>query len=130
MFATLVAVVQGTAVLAECLHFEPVEVELSGTLAAREFPGPPNYESVAAGDRAERAFILVLTKPICVEADPKSEINSEGQRGVRELHVWWPDGDLAPFVGKAIAVRGRLSTAVTGHHRTPVILEVTRARAG
>ena len=130
MLLTLSSALPSAAALAECLRFEPAEVELSGTLAARVFPGPPNYESVVAGDRAERAFILTLTRAICVDADPQSEINGESQAGIQEIHIWWPDGDLAVLVGKRVVVRGRLSTAVTGHHRTPVILDVTHARAG
>jgi hypothetical protein len=112
------------------LQFEPAEVQLSGTLTARVFPGPPNYESVAAGDRAERAFILVLASPTCVEADPTSEVNSEPQAGIREVHLRWFEGDLAPLVGKHVVVRGQLSTATIGHDRTPVVLDVTHARAG
>jgi hypothetical protein len=132
-FALLLAVAaaaQPAVAVAECLHFEPAEVQLSGTLTARAFPGPPNYQSVAAGDRADRAFILVLDAPVCVEADLNSEINREAQAGIREVHIRWFEGDLASFVGKHVIVRGQLSTATIGHDRTPVVLDVKDARAG
>ena len=101
-------------------------MQLSGMLSERVLTGPPNYESVTAGDRAERVFILVLPEPTCVEPERQSEVNSEAQSGVREAHIRWYGGDLASFVGSHIAVRGRLSTATIGHDRTPVVLDSRR----
>ena len=113
----------------ECLRFEPAEVELRGALVEREFPGPPNYESVEGGDRAERAYILELTEPICVRGDPESELDTEGHAGIREVQVWSPDAGLAARVDGRVRLRGRLSPAITGHHRTPVVLRVTHIGA-
>ena len=37
----------------DCLKYEPVTVSISGVVRRQEFPGPPNYEDVNAGDRPE-----------------------------------------------------------------------------
>ena len=39
----------------ECLKYEPEIVEVAGVLETKTFPGPPNYESIEAGDRPETA---------------------------------------------------------------------------
>ena len=127
LIAILLANVGPTLALEECLKFSPVEVHLSGKLEARTYPGPPNYESVGAGERAERAFILVLPEPVCVGADLKSVDNIEAQAGIREIHVRWFNGDLATLIGRAVIVRGRLSTATMAHDRTTVVLDATNA---
>jgi len=113
---------------AGCLRFSPAESELSGSLEARTYPGPPNYEDIAEGDRAERAFVLKLDEPACVDADPKSETNSADQAGIREVHIRWFGGDLASLVGKRVVVRGQLATATIAHDRTAVVMDVTAAR--
>jgi hypothetical protein len=129
LIGVLSAVACPTVALEDCLKFSPVEVQLSGRLEARTYAGPPNYESVAAGDRSERAFILVLPEPVCVVADAKSVDNSETQAGVREIHVRWFNGDLATLIGKEVVVRGRLSTATIAHDRTRVVLDAANAQA-
>lgn len=127
--ASLIALSFATrAAGAGCLQFWPVEVQLSGLLDARVYAGPPNYESIADGDRAERAFILVLADSICVDPDPESEVNIEPQREIREVHMRWSNGDLGALVGKDVLVRGRLSTTTIGHDRTPVVMDVTEVQ--
>ena len=41
-----------------------------GTLERKTFPGPPQYESIAAGDEPETVWLLKLDAPVCVSADP------------------------------------------------------------
>jgi hypothetical protein len=112
---------------AACARFEPEITRLEGTLRLRDHAGPPNYESVAAGDRLERHWMLVLDRPLYVAADPDSDLNHEGARRVEEVQlVVMPKSgvDASQHRDRRIRVEGRLFTAHTGHHRTPVLLTV------
>src|SRR5437899_12759362 len=56
------------AVATSCLPMRAGHnVEITGTLEYRDFPGPPNYKSIAKGDRRETAILLKLDQPVCVE---------------------------------------------------------------
>lgn len=114
---------------ADCLRFESANTEIVGALIERHFPGPPNYESVARGDVDERAFIVELGSPVCVEAEPGEEAPEAPLSGVCSVHVYSTDIDLGRFVGKRLVIRGRIFEAFTGHHHAPVVLEVTSVRA-
>ncbi len=110
-----------------CARFEPAITRLDGRLILRDYAGPPNYGSVADGDRLERQWILILDRPLCVAADPDSEINREAVRAVGEVQlVVMPTSGVRAegHRGRRIGVEGRLFTAHTGHHRTPVLLVV------
>ena len=52
-----------------CLSDEPTVVKIAGTLTRKSFPGPPNYESVRKGDRAETYWFVELHSPVCVTED-------------------------------------------------------------
>lgn len=114
---------------AQCLKYEPAIVTLEGALVKRTFPGPPNYESVPAGDQAEEALLLVLTKPLCVDEDPSSELNSESESDLLEVQIV-PHDDLHAklfhLVGQRVSVVGNLFHSHTGHHRTRVLIWPTR----
>lgn len=60
----LIGAVMG-AVVKPCYAEEPAVVTVTGTLAEEIYPGPPNFESVASGDRAEKVFELVYEPHIC-----------------------------------------------------------------
>jgi hypothetical protein len=126
-----VAVLGADHVRAECLKYEPAVVTIKGTLAKRTFPGPPNYESVAAGDRAEDALILILATPVCVDGDPLSELNSDSEADLLEIQVV-PNADLQEQffhrVGKQVSAVGTLFHSHTGHHRTPVLIAADQVR--
>src|SRR5262245_57368189 len=64
-----------TSATASCLAYEPAEVTLVGKVSFRTFAGPPNYQSVANGDTAERVALLELTAPICVRSNTSDLIN-------------------------------------------------------
>ena len=115
----------------QCLSYEPATVSLRGRLLRRTFPGPPDYESVKRGDKPETYWILHLDAPVCVAASADNDAES----GVTDLQLILSTADYArfrKFVGRAIRVdvQGKLSHAVTGHHHTPVLLEVTEMLKG
>jgi len=118
-----------------CLHYGPSAVTLEGTLIRRPYPGPPNYEGVREGDQPDTALILSIPKPICVAPDSASD---EGDRqlesGVRELQLAIGTDSLWAQLRAAhsarLRVTGELFHAISGHHRTRVLLWVIQIRPG
>jgi len=118
-----------------CLSYEPSVVRLTGTIIRKTFPGPPNYESVEQGDSPEVAWLLVLSKPICVEKDAKDPDLNPAQKDIRKIQLVFRDStaykNQKDLVGKGVIARGTLFGAHTGHHHTPVLLTVsTLTKAG
>lgn len=108
----------------ECLEYSS-PVELRGTLRAETFPGPPNYESVAAGDKAETYFFVVPAAPICVRQGDSSGLEP-ATAGVARVQLVFVDrstfGKLRPSLGKGVHCTGKLMGAHTGHHHSAVLL--------
>jgi hypothetical protein len=79
-----------------------------------------------ANDRHEEYYFLRLDKAISVQAD---EIGDE-RRNVKDLQLVPLSGVvLGPFLGKRIAIKGKLSHAISAHHHMKVLLEVDRSNA-
>lgn len=112
---------------ASCLGYEPLEAKLGGTIVRKTFPGPPNYESVEAGDAPEVCWVLLLDSPACVEGAKGDEVNvSEGDLRDMQLVLSKEQyGRYKDMVGKKVVVTGTLFHAVTGHHFTTVLVTVT-----
>ena len=117
--------VKGPLTPAGCLALEPSgQVEARGRLSVRTFPGPPNFESVAAGDRAERTYLLTLPTPICVDdgkagfADPAARFDTV-HVSVRDERLW---PRLRAALGKTVAVTGEGFAAFDGHHHAPLVV--------
>jgi hypothetical protein len=111
---------------AQCLAYGG-KVQMSGTLERRTFPGPPEFESIAAGDAPETVWLLRLNAPICVAADHKdtSGINA-GASSLKHVQLLLNQDQYklyAKWVGTRVVLRGKLYGAATRHHRTPVLLE-------
>ena len=122
--------VAAPSALAECAKYEPAVTRLVGTVTTREYPGPPNFESIAAGDTPERQWILILKRPLCVDGDPTSDLNPDSKTGVAEIQLMADRGarNLSRLSGKEVEVSGTLFAAHTGHHRVPVLLKVQSTR--
>jgi hypothetical protein len=114
---------------ARCLSYEPTTVNLVGQLRSATFPGPPNYVSIAKGDYPESVFILTLDQAICVSGDPASSLNSESHSGLTEIQLVVSRDKVRSLLGKRIRASGTLAGAHTGHHRTPVLLQVSSIRS-
>jgi hypothetical protein len=99
-------------------------VTLSGRLERHVYPGPPNYESIRGGDRAEPAYILVLDRPICLN----EETVIPARAPILRVHLYasrdamWPR--LRGAVGHTISVSGRGFGAITAHHHAPLVVDV------
>jgi len=116
----------------QCLTFEPDTVRLAGVLTIGGFPGRPNYEDTLKGDEPEHPYILSLASKICVSGDSTSDLNRDDQSGIQNVQLVFLEAlprDLGPLVGKRVILMGTLTTAISGHHHTPVLLIVSHLRA-
>ena len=113
----------------QCLNYEPDVVAISGELAREVHPGPPNYASVQAGDRAETIWVVTLSEPICVLGS--SEPNSaESNVGSIQVFLSAPQFEqYRPLVGSRVRISGTLFHASSGHHYRAVLIHVEDMRS-
>jgi ankyrin repeat protein len=113
----------------DCLMYEPQVSILHGVIKKKTRPGPPNYDSIADGDRAETHWYLQLQKPICMQAGSDSSGFERELSDVAEIQLVFMDHDRSydwhrHLLGRFVEAKGTLFGAHTGHHRTPVLLTV------
>lgn len=117
-----------------CLSYESAKTKLTGTLVRKIFPGPPEYQNISHGDRPETYWILVLSRPACVDADKeRPDLNPAHDRIQTIQLVVSPEfyKKYKYLVGRRVIVTGTLFGEFTAHHRTPVLLTVeSLAQAG
>jgi hypothetical protein len=106
-------------------------VTLQGVLQVAEFFGPPNYGENPRSDRLEKTFVLQLPAPPAEESGgfalpPDTDSSAVNQYFYYiQLVVFTKDQQAAAaLIGHRVRVTGTLMAAITGHHRTPVLLEV------
>lgn len=109
------------------VYFEPKNVELTGVIVMLEFPGPPNYESIKNGDKAETGPYLILNNPIDIKPMQNAQTNTDTTtKNVKLLQLVvlnnndWKDIKQ----GNYVRVTGTLSSSITGHHHARALLEV------
>ncbi len=100
-------------------------ISLEGRLERHVYPGPPNYESIRRGDRAEPAYILVLDRPICISdggqfADPATRFD--------RVHIFNAEDRLLPRfragIGHRVRIRGSGFASFNAHHHAPLVVRV------
>jgi hypothetical protein len=106
-----------------CLHYSGEPVTLTGKVKLQTFYGPPNYGENPDTDSRETQAILLLTKSICVESNPSNYEEAEQNQSEITL-VPLNNANMKDYVGEQISVQGRLYHAHTGHHHTPVLIEL------
>jgi hypothetical protein len=112
------------------LSYEPTVVELEGNLTVEIKYGPPNYGENPKTDEKVNVPILVLSQPINVRGDPKSELNKETVEGVTRIQLVFDKTSTTykQFVGSRVLVKGTLFKAHSGHHYTDVLVSVQDIR--
>ena len=115
-----------------CHHYAPAVVTLTGRLIQRTLPGPPNYQSIARGDRPQLVDLLVLDAPLWTIPDYKDSPNTDAFQGqdtvqVRRAAATW--NDVRRLTGKRVSVVGTLSEWALGQDHTPVLIDPTSVRA-
>lgn len=106
-----------------CLSYEG-RISLSGRLIKRTIIGPPNYESIADGDRPLDLLMLVLPEPICMVADKGRANDLEGDvSGITEVQLHATPKEISlGRLGRTIRVSGKAVEAHWGFHRAPIVL--------
>ena len=88
--------------------------------------------SIRHGDQKETVLLLALAKPICTTGNDPAGVDVP-ETGIRDLQLAvTKDGDLPiirRLIGKKVTLTGTLFHGHTGHHRTKVLLDVTKVRA-
>lgn len=114
--------------ISPCFKYEIEATTLFGAIKRVVFPGPPNYESIARGDRPEASWVLKLETSICVDQDEENDAEAK----VSELQlVFDKQGSYQRYnslLGRKVKVTGKLFHAITGHHHTPVLIQVSEIR--
>ena len=115
-----------------CYHYRPAPVSLTGRLIQRTMPGPPNYQSIARGDRPQVVDLLILDAPICTVPDYKDSPNTDAFQGqdtiqVRRAESTWRE--VRRLAGQRVVVKGTLAEWALGPDRTPVVIDPTEVRS-
>ncbi|MBL8998776.1 MAG: DUF4431 domain-containing protein [Gemmatimonadetes bacterium] len=113
-----------SAANSSCLAYG-APVALSGTLHRETHPGPPNYESVSAGDVAETGFYLHLAAPICTRESAEHAPDEAATENVLRVQLVLDSAGferMRPQLSSSIRVRGALFSAYTGHHHAPLLM--------
>ncbi|MFI5144700.1 MAG: DUF4431 domain-containing protein [Ignavibacteria bacterium] len=110
-------------------YYEPDTCAIYGLLNKESFYGPPGYGENPKKDAKEYCYVLKLKVPIDVKPREGSDKNFDIQQNkVQKIQIFSNDKSVNDFlegrIGDNVMVRGRLLGASTGHHHTPVIMEV------
>jgi len=94
---------------------EPIQI--TGMLLPAVFPGPPNFESIGAGDRKEEVWLLrSATVP------PGSHARTEDYQIVVLRDLDGTFARLRHLSGHRVAITGTLWCQISGHHHTPFLI--------
>ena len=128
----LIALLWATALSAQAqrkqVHYGPEKVALTGRVVSRTFYGPPGYGENPKTDSRESQYILLLDRPIDVLGSP----DDEAERGVKQITLVVSDfkaTPVRPWLHQRVVIEGTLFHAITGHHHTRVLIEVSTVGA-
>lgn len=109
------------------------EIGVGGWIVKRTYAGPPNFQSVQRGDMPETIYVLQLNKPACVHPAQTDQENEAAETVGEAQLVVMESGQsktASRLMGRRVWVTGKFFSAHSGHHHTPVLLEVTNVRRG
>ena len=132
VFAAVLLVGAGqTAAGDSCYHYGPTRVRLVGRLVRDTLPGPPNYESIAAGDSPQVVDFLILETPICTVPDSSGAGVSGGAQNVDTVQLDWAPRmwrTIRDLSGQAVVVTGTLRDQALGPDRAPLLIDPKSVR--
>lgn len=107
------------------VYAEPNTVQLDGVIIMLTFPGPPNYESINKGDKAETGPYLLLNHPIDIKDNNEAVI-----KNVKILQLIIVNQSEWKYIhqGNVVKVMGSLSSPITGHHHAKALLEIKQIK--
>ena len=101
-----------------CVEPNDEKVELVGEVKTETFPGRPNYESIEKGDEPETVWILTIKNPICFNGIKEKQ---------KRFHLFWLGTKKHIKSAGRYKITGKTMESHTGHHHTPVLIEVEHA---
>lgn len=108
----------------DCINYGSTVI--TGRLVSKTFPGPPNYESIEAGDEEETYYFLALPSPICVVEGQDANGLEPSQTGVKLVQLILNGkstyNSLRQLLGGSVSCQGNLFAAITAHHHSDVLL--------
>ncbi len=104
-------------------------ITLEGVLQVGEFYGPSGYGENPGGDQVEHSLILQLPATPTTQLLDSKALSAFGPNAGRtyfvQLVVQDPERfDVKTVIGHRVQVIGVPSAPLTGHHRTPLLLDV------
>ena len=115
----------------QCLKYDPAIVELKGKMVRQHFPGRPNYQSIAGGDRKVTYWILHLDKPFCMLKGKNMFATSETNQTRVQVVFMNPVKEYAlykPLLNKKVVIIGSLYHQHTVYHKTTILISVKNIR--
>ena len=76
-----------------------------GTLTRVVFPGPPNFEDVARGDKPESYFVLRLQQPACVNGNGHEPARQD-ILAIQLVLIGQQFSQFRPLLGKRVRLSG------------------------
>jgi hypothetical protein len=108
-----------------CELFESDTATVRGQLVRLTFPGPPNYESVADGDRPVTVYAVVMPSAKCKAL----ENNLFFVQLLQLQDVSAHEAQLASLVGREVEIRGKVNEAELPTHFTGLVMALKSVRA-
>lgn len=104
-------------------------ITLEGILVVGEFYGPPNYGENPSGDRMEHSLFLQLPATPTTQLSDSMALAAFGPdaRSTYFVQVVVHDSELSAAektIGHRVQVVGVPFAPLTGHHRTPLLIDV------
>jgi hypothetical protein len=106
--------------LLACPLSNNANIQVTGVVTQKTFPGAPNYESIAQGDTAETFWFITAVQEMCFAPDGEF-INSEIRLSTFQL---LNNEKLDIVEGQRYIVTGKTFPATSGHHHSKVMIVV------
>ncbi len=106
-------------------------VVISGKISKETFYGAPGFGENPKTDAKEERYLLVPDKPINVIGPVQPDDDSkESKYNVSKIQLLYDENtiDMGRYLGSAVQLTGTLFGAHTGHHHTPVLMDVTQVK--
>jgi len=113
----------------QCIKPNSETVTLQGIVFAKDFPGPPNYQSIRSGDERVRYWILHLDKLICVRPDTDDDRGLPNVK-TRDIQLVFMDDSFYTKYRDLVRRRARFNVVGslfhqnTVHHVTKILVNV------
>ncbi len=112
-------------------NYGPAVSSLYGTLFEATFvkqSGVTIEEAEADTTPVEKQYVLLLKRPITINADGKDAFN-QAQTNVTQVQLVPVPTNARAYLNRRVKVTGKLWGAQTAHHHTPVLIEASSIEA-